>query len=37
VSRAAALAAGLGTEDLEARKLEVRGKAESIDVWIVPA
>ena len=37
VSGAAATAAGLATEDLEARTLELRGKDESIDVWVVSA
>ena len=35
VSRAAAAAAKLGTEHLELRTLELRGRAESIDVWVV--
>lgn len=37
VTRAAATAAGLGTEDLEARTLDLRGKAEGVDVWVVSA
>lgn len=37
VSREAAAAAGLSIEDLETRTLELRGKAERIDVWVVSA
>lgn len=37
VSGAAATAAGLGTDDLEARTITLRGKADPIDVWVVPA
>ena len=35
VSRAAATAARLRTEDLDLRTLQLRGRAETIDVWVV--
>ncbi len=37
VSGVAAVAAELDTEDLEARTLELRGKAQIMDVWVVSA
>lgn len=37
VSAPAAVAAGLDTEGLEARTLELRGKAQTLDVWAIPA
>jgi adenylate cyclase len=37
ISRAAAVAAGLETSDLEVRTLELRGKADTTDVWVVAA
>jgi adenylate cyclase len=35
VSGSAAVAAKLDTKDLETRTLELRGKAQSMDVWVV--
>jgi adenylate cyclase len=35
VSRAAATAAGLSTDELEARTLELRGKVDSFEVWVL--
>jgi adenylate cyclase len=37
VSGVAAVAAELDTQDIEARTLELRGKAETMDVWVVSA
>jgi len=37
VSDVAAVAAELDTENLEARMLELRGKAQTMDVWVVSA
>ena len=35
VSDSAARASGLETQDLETRALDLRGKTETIDVWVV--
>jgi adenylate cyclase len=37
VSHVAAVTGELDTEDLEARTLELRGKAQILDVWVVSA
>jgi adenylate cyclase len=37
ISSAAANAAGLDTSDLESRTLELRGRAESVDAWVLTA
>ena len=35
VSDAAAVAAGLETRDLESRTLDLRGRSETLDAWVV--